>query len=302
MSYSTDQVDVRMLSLSILGSYLNLMAALLITYKQRSNVFLAAQMIYVMPNFILIPGILLCYLLSANNLIFSIVALTSFIPVVQCLLLLMLPQKTPNLAFENKTSLISSCLTFTRHFAAMIGEQLFQIVIRTAFFNYGPGYLSLFSIIIRIYSAVRFIFIDSFIGSKLADWRSKLKYPNQYFSKLLQSTSIYVLIAVIAFLISLNPKNNLLHSSIQIILILMCGFYFSTLVRIIYFKINHNENNPQLVMRFATYELICALIAFIMAKQMHAPILAMLWIGYIAKPFAQLLMLRNKYHELETSS
>ncbi len=56
-----------------------------------------------------------------------------------------------------------------------------------------------------------------------------------------------------------------------------------------------------LIIRFAIYELICALLAFIVAKQLNSPILAMLWIGYIAKPFAQLLMLRKKYHELEIS-
>jgi len=83
------------------------------------------------------------------------------------------------------------------------------------------------------------------------------------------------------------------------ILVLVSGFYFSTLVRVVYFKINRYGNNPYIVMQFAMYELICALCAFLLSRQAHYPLLSLLWLGYIAKPFAQLLLLRKKYHELE---
>ncbi len=224
MSYSTGGLNISMLCVSIVGSYLNLIAALLITYKQRSNAFLAAQFINVMPNFILIPGILICYWFSTTNLVFSIVYLTSLIPIAQCLLLFLLPHQSPQIQPKKPISLLTSVMTFARHFAAMIGEQLFQIITRTAFYDYGPGYLSLFAITIRIYSAARFILIDSFIGSKLADWQKKLQRRNNYFLKLVDSTSIYVLIAFVAFVISLKPHIDLLYSSIQMILILGLRF------------------------------------------------------------------------------
>ena len=183
----------------------------------------------------------------------------------------------------------------------MIGEQLFQIIARTAFYNYGPGYLSVFAITIRIYSAFRFILVDSFIGSRLANWQHEFKHGNRTILKMMNSTSLSIMIAFIALFISLKSNLDLAYSTIQIILILMCGFYFSTLVRLIYFKINQRENNSQLIIRFAMYELICALIAFLLTKQLNYPILAMLWIGYIAKPFAQLLLLRKRYDGLELS-
>ncbi len=91
MSYSSGGLNPQMLGITILGSFLNLIAALLITYKQRNNLFLTAQIINVLPNFILIPGILGCYWLDRQNMIFAIIYLTSLIPVVQCSLLLLIP-------------------------------------------------------------------------------------------------------------------------------------------------------------------------------------------------------------------
>jgi hypothetical protein len=296
MGYATGGLDSRLLAITMLGSYLNLIAAMLITYSQRNNLFLIAQLINVMPNFILIPGILICYWYLNTNLVFSIVCLTSLIPVAQCSALLLLSRRhTPTI--RKNISLFASIATFARHFAAMTGEQMFQIIIRTAFYKYGTGYLSIYAMTIRIYSALRFILIDSFIGSKLAIWQKGLTNENYYFSKMINSTSSAILVVAISFIISLKPYTDLIYSSIQIIIILIFGFYFSTLVRVVYFKINRHENNSILVMQFAAYEIICAICAFLLTKQFNYPILAMLWVGYIAKPFAQLLLLRKRYHD-----
>lgn len=300
MSYATGGLNLTILMITILGSYLNLMATLLITYKQRSNTFLAAQIINVMPNFILIPGILLWYWLSKQNLIFSIIMLTSMIPVAQCVLLLLLPNKTPVILQKKRISFIASIIIFLRHFAAMVGEQLFQMIIRSAFYHYGVGYLSVFAMTIRIYSAARFILIDSFIGSKLASWQKNPNQSEPYFAKLINLTMVSLLIACTALIISIHPSSQLIYCSIQMGVILLLGFYFSTLVRVIYFKINHHEINPALVTRFAAYELICALITLLLTIQLNYPILSLLWVGYIAKPFVQLLLLRKRYHGLAT--
>ena len=62
---------------------------------------------------------------------------------------------------------------------------------------------------------------------------------------------------------------------------------------IVYFKINHHQNNPKIVIRFALFEFACLLLAFLLTKQLNYPILILLWIGYVAKPFGQLLFLRK---------
>ncbi|HSW70954.1 MAG TPA: hypothetical protein VLH77_03120, partial [Gammaproteobacteria bacterium] len=283
MSYSLDHLDFYLLSICILGSYLNLIAALLITYLQRQNLFLAAQIINIMPNIVLIPGILLSYWFINHHLLASILFLTALIPVFQCLILLFLVRKQPRLS-SSQLSNTRGFLTFMRHFAVLFGEQAFQIILRTAFYAAGPGFLSVYSLAIRIYSAFRFILIDSFIGSKLALWTQQLPAIKR---------SLIFVAAVITLLISLQGHQNLIHTAIQMVLILFCGFYLSTLVRIIYFKLNRDDNNSRLVLQFAFYELITAFFAFLLARQFNYPLLAMLWVGYIAKPFIQLLLLRR---------
>jgi hypothetical protein len=294
MSYATGGLNFSLLSITIGGSYLNLIAVLLITYKQRNNRFLSAQIINILPNFILIPGILLCYYLNHKYLVPSIIILTTTIPILQCSLLLLLKPGAENPLAPQGLSLFASVKIFARHFAAMISEQLFQIITRSAFYNYATGFLSMYAIILRIYSAARFILIDSFIGAKLANWEKNWQ-EDDTLEKLLNFTLLSLCIASIAFLISLKESHQLIQAGLQISAILICGFYFSTLVRILYFKINRHENNPSLVIRFALCELLCVFVALGLTRQLHYPLLYLLWIGYIAKPFIQLHLLRKHY-------
>lgn len=296
LSVTTGGLNPVLLWMSIAAAFLNLIAALLIVYLQRHNYFLTAQLINVMPNIILIPGIVICYWYFHANLVVSIICLVSLIPIVQCLLLTALviisrPEVPPS-----SLSFFASVMVFMRHFAAQSGEQAFQIIARSAFYKYGTGYLSIYAMMIRIYSAVRFILIDTFIGSKLANWQTLEE--NHTFLKFVNSLVVAVLLAAFALVISVKPQPDLLFASMQMIIILILGFYFSTLVRIIYFKINRYENNAALIVKFAIYEIICALSAMMLATLFDYPILAILWLGYIAKPFAQLLLLRKRYLEL----
>jgi len=298
LNFSTVGMNEWVLAITILGGYFHLIACLLITYKQRNGVFLSAQIINVMPNSILIPGIILGFFFFRQYMVINIVVLTSVIPIIQCILLLLLPNKIQPAAIQNKISLTSSVLIFFRHFSTTIGEQLFQIIYRAAFFNYGAGYLSFFSIAVRSYSAMRFILIDSYIGAKLSEWKKELNSSEFFFGKLINSNYLILLMLFLPLLITQNSGNHLFEYSIKISMLLIFSFYFSTLVRIIYFKINHLESNAQLVIQFALYEIGFALFAFILLKQLNDPILILLWLGYIAKPFGQLLFLRKRLGQL----
>ena len=293
MSFSTGGMNFQLLLITILGGYLNLIATLLITYNQRNNVFLLAQFINVLPNFILIPGVLCCYWFSTQDIIFSLVCLTSLIPVVQCFFLLLIPTQKTELLHHNKISFGAGLMVFVRHFSAMLSEPFYQTLLRTTFYHVGAGYLSMFAITIRIYSAARFILIDSFIGSKLANWKIKLKNETHYFEKFFDLTLLSLVIVIGLLFLSIQSSTRFLYFSLQIMAILAAGFYFSTLVRIVYFKINHHQNNPKIVIRFALFEFACLLLAFLLTKQLNYPILILLWIGYVAKPFGQLLFLRK---------
>jgi len=296
MSEAAGDLDALLLWITIGGGYLNLIVAVIITHKQRDHLFLPAQCINILPNVILLPGIVLWYVFSNTHWVMTIVVLTSSIPITQCLLLSLLP-KTKTVACETM-AWRPALMVFMRHFFAMSGEQWYQIIIRAAFFKFGTGYLSMYAFIMRLYAAARFILIDSFIGSRLAQWELS---RDTVFEKMIQETPISIVLVAMGFLLSCYARQDLLCVATQMTAILLLGFYFSTLVRIIYFKINRQETNTFLVWRFAIFEMLFALLAFILTKQVNYPILSLLWMGYIAKPFTQLLLLRRRYDGLALS-
>ena len=295
MNYASGGLDFNLLLITLIGSYLNLIAALLITWKQRENAYLRAQFINVLPNFILIPGILLCQLFIPKQLVFSIITLTAIIPVFQCIALMSIPDHSEKKSGGNVREIIKGSATFLRHFSTMSGEQLFQIVTRTAFFRFGAGYLSLFTLIVRLYSAFRFILIDSYIGSKLFTWKNEIKLQKNRFREIIHSGGLTFLIALLTLLISLKIKIDLTETWIRTSCLLLFGFYFSAVVRILYFKINRHENNTSIIMRYTLFEWIFALSAWLISYQSHYPLLILLWIGFIAKPITQSILLRKKW-------
>lgn len=295
INYSAQGVNLQLLLLTIAGSYLNLIAALLITYKQRDSLFLPATIINVLPNFILIPGVLLCYWTANQDVVSALVSLTALIPVVQCSLLLLLPKTAGEKVEKKPISIFSAIVTCVRHFSTLLGEQLFQILTRAAFFNFGAGYLTAYALAVRIYSALRFILIDSYIGSKFASWKKELQGKELYIFKIINSPFVSFMIVFITLLVSTYTATDLRYSIVQLGVILSLGFYFSTLVRIIYFKMNHLESNSSLVWSFTATELFFAFLAFILTTKLNYPILALVWLGYVAKPFSQLLLLRKRF-------
>ena len=298
MSFFTRGMDWFLLWIAMLGGYCHLMACLLITYRQRRNVFLAAQVINVLPNAFLIPGVVICYFFSQEHMVSAMVILTSLVPLVQCILLLFLPDRSPEGEVRDYLPFADSLLVFLRHFSTTLGEQLYQIVIRSALFNYGPGYLSVFSLSVRSVSALRFILIDSWIGSKLSEWQRELKGNDFRHAAILRGSPANFLLAAAMLVFALTTETSLLQYALQMAILLTTGFWFSTLVRVIYFRLNHLENNTRLVMTFAVYELAFALLSWVFARQVSHAILLLVWTGYIARPVSQLLFLRRRVNEL----
>jgi hypothetical protein len=302
LSYSTGGLNPTLLGITIIGSYLSLMAVLLITYKQRNNVFLLAQVIHIIPNFILIPGIIFCYIYFPTHLIVFIICMTSFIPLLQFLLLLFLPIKSQPIHLKKEITIRAALGILIRHFSAGLGEQGFQIISRAAFYTYATGYLSMYAFAIRVYAAARFILIDSFIVSRLSNWQHEKNFIDDCLSFLINLTFFSAFTAMILLLISMLSSSNNIVALFQVFSILVFGFYFSTLARVCYFKINHYASHSSLVIRFAMIEFLATLFAYLITKKPHYSIFVLLWIGFIAKPFFQLIMLRKKYDSLTLES
>ncbi|HSW71458.1 MAG TPA: hypothetical protein VLH77_05715, partial [Gammaproteobacteria bacterium] len=231
---------------------------------------------------------------APTEVVKAVVSLTAFIPVVQCILLLLLPKSSDETRPSKSISLYSAVFTCARHFSTLMGEQLFQVLARTTFFNFGAGYLSAYALAIRIYSALRFILIDSYIAAKLGLWK-KEGQTKDYLFKIVNSLSFSFFLVLVALGLGLARRNGFGSTMFQLVVILALGFYLSTVVRIIYFKMNHADTQSSLVWRFTLSELFFAFLAFILTIILKYPILALIWLGYVAKPFSQLLILRKPF-------
>lgn len=295
-SFATQTLNVTLLTIVIFGGYLNLMAALLITYKQRNNYFIIAQIINILPNFILIPGIIYCFFYNKNNLLPILITLTSIVPLIQCLLLLALPnQDSATNVIENPMTLRAGVMIFLRHLSTIISEQFYQVLLRSAFYNFGAGFLTLFSLTVRIYAAARFILIDSLIGATLAESKATLQKSVEHIALLQRFLKWNILLMLLAFLVSLHSATQLFYFSLQFLFILFIGFYLAMLVRLCYFNINRNSHYPHLIARFSILEFICLILSLLLIQQANYSLLIILWIGYIAKPMIQLTFIRKHY-------
>lgn len=285
----------QMLIITILGSFMNLIVGLLITLKQRFGNYLGGQLVNLLPNLILIPGILIVFAINPKNIILALISLSVLIPFVQ-LLLLPLVKIERNPVIE-KYSFMEAIKVFLRHLLSTLGEQLFQLVVRAASYRLGEGYLSVLAVSVRTYAAIRFILVDSYIGSKLLTWKQELvsqaKQENIFFG--FYGQVIALILSSVAFFI---PGNSLVYFSIKIGWVFMVSIYFMALVRILYFKLNRLLHDPRIVIKFSLYELLFAVSCLAMLKKFDVSLLLVFWLWYILKPFVQVKLLEPSFKKL----
>jgi len=283
--------DWKMLGVTILGSFMNLIAGLIITLKQRFGNYIGGQFINVLPNFVLIPGILLVFAFHPQNMILALISLSVLIPIVQLLLLPFV--KVKKITIEAQYGLIDSLKIFLRHLSSTSGEQLFQLSVRSASYHLGHGYLSVLAFAIRAYAAVRFILIDSYIGSKLSGWKEELA-TQAHRTLFIFGPAVQSVIAGFSVLVFLFPQESLFFFAGKLIWILMLSFYFMALVRVIYFKLNRLTHDSNAVWKFSLYEFLFATSCLLGLEKISFSLVFVFWLWYIVKPFAQVKFLEPR--------
>jgi len=302
VNYLAGGLNLTLLWIAITGSFLNLIALLVVTYKQRFGGFLPAQLINLSPNFVLIPGILIAYFFAESQLVAWVVGLCCLTSVLQLLLLpwVKIKQETRK-SPDRQIKLREGIFVFARHGVAMLGEQLFQLLTRAAFFKLGAGYLSVLAMSVRVYAAARVVLVDSYIGSKLASWGNDLQKGELPIELLLKSVWLQRALLLITCGVVCYHRTALSYFSVQLAIIFIISFYLCSLVRVIYFKINHGGHDPNLVVRFGFYELLFAGLSYLVVTYTSLPLMVLMGLWYVAKPYAQLELLRPKFNKLQVA-
>jgi hypothetical protein len=285
--------------MAALAGTLNLAVVSLIVIRQRQGRFLPAHVVTVLPNVLILLGVLAAFQSDAVRFLRVIVGLFLLAPLVQIATLLALRPGTrrPGLA-EAGASLPARLRLLGPHGAGAVGNQIGQAVIRTALALASPGTLSLYAFLARVVDSVRAVFLDSFIGSRLADWaEGETKLP-----RLLHAARLRPGFAAAVALLSLagvavaqsQPVGWRLGLGLGVILLV--GAWFSFTVRVGMFAVNTSSIPPRLNWQLALIDLGLAGVVAAGWYVHAAAVLFLLWLFAVARPLLQLSLVRLAVH------
>jgi hypothetical protein len=291
--YLATNLDYQLL-IGVTGScVLNLLAAAIITYKQRLGAFIATHLVNNVVNVILIPGILAIFYLHPAHPVNIIVWLFCSVPVVQVAALLFV--KTPQQPkMTGDVTRRHSLVVFSKQGATVLGDQCLQIILRAAFYHLGTGYLTAFSLLIRIFTTLKTIFVDTYIGVKISQWQHKKQAEQEQGTPFWLSKTTNALILLASTLLLVKISNSFVLYNLQLAAMLIPGFYFTTIVRTAYYKINNHHYDNQLIHRYIGIEAVLAILAFALYEWFAINPLILLWLWFVIKPYLQLFIIETK--------
>lgn len=286
--------------LAAIDGCLGVFVALFVFHKQRFGAYLSSQIVSVFPSFIMIPAIIVLAYLPHH--LFIVYFLLMFLVVHMLQLLLLTFINIPKQAIKKESIRLNDLLFLGSHCISVFGEQLFQIVARLIFFQVGQGFTTLISLFMKCLTTLRFVFVDSYIGTKLSTW--SLEHSKDVFFVLLNNQKLNLIIVLCAFFICFFDKSNFYLIGAQLFTIGLMSFYLSSLHRIMYFKWNHHSHNRMLIVLTGLTDLSTALF-LLLCFQFHMKNHVMLFIyaWYIVRLYLEFSFLRaylNKFH-LETA-
>jgi len=278
------------------GGVLNLLAVTLVVERQREGRFLMAHMATVSPNFLICAGALVAFPLSSGAFIKVIVLLFLSAPVLQIGILLAAGARFLAPSERRERSWIGpGSRQLGLHALQAVGMQWGQVLIRTGLSAASPGSLALFSIIARSVDAVRAVFVDSYIGSRVSSWAARregvptLLDPQRY----TPVTLIAICALTAALTLVMSPGTVGMGSAAWYSAILILGAYLQFAGRVGYFFVNSYSSPSALILRSSGLNIALAgLMASLQAVWVGA-ILWLIWIFYVARAAIQLWLVRG---------
>jgi hypothetical protein len=275
---------------------LNLLVVALLVRRQREGRFLASHVIAVMPSTLILIGTLLIWSLSNAGFIAGMVGLFLIAPAVQVTaLLLMRPGVAP---VETATAETADWRrSLAPHAVAAAGQQGGQAAVRTALAGAHPGTLAMFALLARVIDSVRAIFLDTFIGSRLAGWAAGKSHipamldPGGAGPLRFGVVSVTSLAGLV--LVWNRPVGVLL--AFGLLLILGAGAMLLFSVRIAMFAWNARGTPVELNWRLAAVDATTALAALTGWKFMPGYVPVVIWLVFVLRPALQLLILRGSH-------
>lgn len=274
-----------------ISGVLNMVMILMVTQRQRSGKFWAAHLISLVPNLLLIPGIVAVAMLKPSDPVPPLAALYYLLPVIQITMLLFVkPGDEP--INDDPETVQQGTKTFLAHSTAAVGSFLFQAVARPLALQMGEGELSKLSILIRVYDSVRFVFVDTLIGRKLATWReSGTLEAVRRTIRLLALPQILLTAAGLVVALAMPG----IAGAFIVLLLSVGGFG----LRMVYFMLNSATVDRRMAVRYGLQDIGTAIVLAVCVRYGLTSMALLVWLWYALRPLVQLLIVKKSLQRLD---
>lgn len=262
---------------------------LTMAHKQRGGAVVPTQVVTVLPNVILVPGIIAVGLAGLVDPVAWVLACFFVVPVLQYVLLARIEAPQPEI-HGRPPSLTGRLRLMGKHSVTAVGRQGFEIVTRTAMISLGEGFLTAFSLATRVYVSLKFVLIDTFIGARIRRWSTtatRVRVPRA-FRVALHPLSIVGLTAA-GFVVALGFATPGTRWAFMLVyaLFLGLGFPYDAGARILYFESNARMVPERLIVWIAVLEVLFAALAFAITRVSLAHVALALLAWYVVKSALQ---------------
>jgi hypothetical protein len=297
LAWGLNAVEPGLVVVAGLGGYLNLAAALLITHRQWTGRFLAAHVASVLPNVVLIPGVLVLLLRPATEPVTGIVVLYALVPAVQIASLLLFVRPRPVPVAAPPPTLRSLFGSLMAHGVLAVGSQIYQAVLRVACLGSGTGTLAVMALLMRIHDAARFVAVDTYLASRIASWAREPPLGRTARPSPLLGLPMQLALAAAGLGAALLPWNGPSAFAVVAGLVLALGLVSGSAVRVLYYRRSASAPSDRSALAFGSSEVAAAIACQALAAIPGFPVTGLLWVWFGARPLAQWLVLEAKGRE-----
>jgi hypothetical protein len=267
----------------------NLILAWVLPRSLRAGPFLPVHAVSVMPSVLIVAGLLIP---AESDAVFAerVVYLFLAAPVLQLALLALLRgTKDPNVA--DAAGVVEGLRPVGWHAVSAGGTMATQFFIRSAIIGGGPaGALSAFVVALRATEALRGVFVDTYIASKLRRWSEGSRQTSAVVDGRWLSGGMIIAVVVGALVVALAwpwaPGTYADPSAV----VLLLGLYLVLALRVRYQERNVAAQPLAVVRRIAGLEVGTAAAVGLTAAFPIVPLAVLPWLAYVLKPAIGLRM------------
>lgn len=261
----------------------NLILAWVLPRSLRAGPFLPVHAVSVMPNVLIVAGMLLP---AESDTVFAerVIYLFFATPVLQLALLALLRgARDPEVAGAVRVT--EGLRPVGWHAAGAAGTMATQFFIRSAVIGGGPaGALTAFVVALRATETLRAVLVDTYIASKIQRWSEGRRETSAVIDGRWLTSGLILLVVVAGLGVALAwpwPPGTYADPSAVVLLL---GLYLVLALRVRYQERNVSAQPLGVVRRIAGLEVGTAAVVGLVAALPVVPLAVLPWLAYVLKP------------------